>query len=141
MQEALIIVMTWLSLNFGLAPTDIPVKVEIVPKGKIIRIAAGSAGAPVDEGIVSVYDDRTGTIYLATGWNGDSPRETSILVHELVHHLQNMSAMKFPCPAARERTAYEAQNRWLAQYGLDLKSEFGIDAMTLKTMTACFWGT
>jgi hypothetical protein len=141
MQETLTIIMTWLSLNFGLAPTDIPAKIEIVPKSRINQIATGSAGALVDEGMVSVYDDRTRTIYLATGWNGDSPRETSILVHELVHHLQNMSAMKFPCPAARERAAYAAQNQWLAQYGLDLKSEFGIDAMTLKIMTKCFWGS
>lgn len=141
MQETLSLIMAWLSLNFGLAPTDIPAKIEIVPKENISRIATGGVGAFIDEGVVSVYDDRTGTIYLAVGWSGNSPRETSVLVHEVVHHLQNISAAKFPCSEARERTAYEAQNQWLAQYGLDLESEFGIDAMTLKIMTTCFWGT
>jgi hypothetical protein len=141
MQETLTVIMTWLSLNFGLLPTDIPAGIEIVPKEHISRIATGGAGAFIDEGVVSVYDDRTRIIYLAEGWTGNSPRETSILVHEVVHHLQNIPAMKFPCPAARERAAYEAQNLWLGQYGLDLRSEFGIDAMTLKIMTKCFWGT
>ena len=94
MQETLTVIMTWLTLNMGLAATDVPAGIEIVPKAQVSRIAAAGASVVTDEDVEAVYDDRTRTIYLAEGWTGATPRETSILVHEAVHHLQNMS-LKF----------------------------------------------
>jgi hypothetical protein len=58
-------------------------------------------------------------------------------VHEMVHHLQNVGQLKYDCPAAREKPAYLAQNRWLRQFGLDLENEFQIDMFTIVAMSAC----
>ncbi len=38
--------------------------------------------------VVGVYNDESKTIYLSDKWKGRTPAELSILVHEIVHHLQ-----------------------------------------------------
>ncbi len=84
-----------------------------------------------------MYNDDTKTIYLPNGWAGRTPAELSILVHEMVHHLQNVAKLTHDCPAAREKLAYEAQDKWLALFGTSLEDEFGIDAFTLFAKTGC----
>jgi hypothetical protein len=86
---------------------------------------------------VALYDDRTGTILLSDRWTGHTPAELSVLVHELVHHMQKVAQRKYACPAAREELAYEAQEKWLNLFGQSLLAAFEIDPMTLKLRTAC----
>jgi len=95
-------------------------------------------GAAGESGTIALYDDEARTIYLPTGWTGATPAEFSILVHEMVHHLQNSAGAGFECPEAREKMAYESQARWLAMFGSDLAAGFGIDPLTLLVRTSCF---
>jgi hypothetical protein len=88
---------------------------------------------------VAVYDDLTKTIFLPDTWKGDTPADLSVLVHEMVHHLQNNAHKKYDCAGAREGLAYAAQDKWLKLFGRDLSSEFQIDAFTLKVSTACIY--
>jgi hypothetical protein len=85
----------------------------------------------------ALYDDATRTIYLPAGWTGETPAELSVLVHEMVHHLQNVAGLRYECAAARERPAHVAQDRWLALFGRSLVDEFALDSMTLLVRTAC----
>lgn len=96
--------------------------------------APGHAGA---ESIVALYDTTTRTIHLPPGWTGASPAEMSILVHELVHHMQTVAARPHACAAERERAAYAAQARWLELFGGDLATAFEIDPLTLLVLTTC----
>ena len=59
-----------------------------------------AAGTQRREG-VAVYDDRTKTVFLPDTWTGATPADLSVLVHEMVHHLQNSAHMKYECPGAR----------------------------------------
>ena len=56
----------------------------------------------------------------------------------MVYHLQNLAGLKYECPQARARLAYDAQARWLSQTGRTLESEFGIDTGTLLLSTDCY---
>jgi hypothetical protein len=87
--------------------------------------------------IVAIYDDADRTIYLPEGWTGNTPAAQSIVIHELVHHLQNLAGVRYSCPEERERAAYEAQKRWLDMLGTSLEAEFGIDPFTLLVRTTC----
>jgi hypothetical protein len=149
-QTLLTIVVTWLSISFGLPATDDHPRVEIVPHAKIAALRHGGlvsathvatvsnpAGVSGQD-LVAVYDDTRRTIYLPEGWTGETPAEVSVLVHEMVHHLQNLAGLKYDCPQAREKLAYEAQNRWLKLFGEDLETAFEIDGMTLLVRTRCF---
>lgn len=61
----------------------------------------------------------------------------SILVHEMVHHLQNMAGLRYECAEAREELAYNAQDTYLALHGLSLSNEFKVDLMTRLVRTKC----
>lgn len=50
-------------------------------------------------------------------WNPASKVSQSYLVHELVHHAQLFSGKTYACSQAKEREAYELQNRWLVEHG------------------------
>jgi hypothetical protein len=99
---------------------------------------APSAGGGPTPDIAALYHDAERKIRLPQGWTGATPAEVSILVHEMVHHIQNVAGLRYDCPEARERPAFAAQEAWLAQSGGDLASVFGIDSLTLLVRTRCF---
>jgi len=87
--------------------------------------------------VVALYDDQTKTIYLWDKWTGSRPAELSVLVHEMVHHLQNEAGTSYECAAEREKLAYEVQDKWLGLFGRNLESEFEINGLALLISTSC----
>jgi hypothetical protein len=88
---------------------------------------------------VASYDPLTRTIILPEGWTGDTPADLSILVHEMVHHLQHAARMKYECVPASEELAYAAQDKWLGLFGHDLATDFGLDGFTLLVAVRCIY--
>jgi hypothetical protein len=76
---------------------------------------------------MGAYDDVTQTIYLPEAWRGDPLLDASILIHNLVYHLQNVSGAEYDCTWDRERLAYAAQEQWLRLHGTNLAESFQID--------------
>jgi hypothetical protein len=76
---------------------------------------------------MGAYDDASATIYLPEGWSGKTPAETSILVHQMVYHVQNLAGLTYECSWERERLAYSAQEKWLRLRESNLWESFGID--------------
>lgn len=152
MQALLAAIVTWLSVNFGLpASSELPA-VRFAPPAEIAfihygaftsesqrRVRAAYAALPAEKRreVVSIYDDRRRAIILPLGWEGVTPAEMSMLVHEMVHHLQNAAGLKYACREAREKLAYEAQEKWLGLFGRSLASDFQIDGLTLLVSTTC----
>lgn len=153
MDPLLAMIALWLSFNAGLPAISEPPKVEIVPAQDILfkrynaftsqaqqaLIAQDRQNATIDKRreAVAVYDDRNGTIFLPEGWNGNNPGDVSVLVHEMVHHMQRKAELRYACPAAREELAYAAQDKWLRMFGRNLFDEFNLDEFTLKVSTTC----
>jgi len=153
MDALLTAIALWLSANFNLPANFEQPKIEFVRPVEITffryqaftaeaqrQVLAGQTTDNATNGhreVVAVYDARRNRILLPHGWSGQTPAELSVVVHEMVHHLQNKAGTKFACPAEREQLAYEAQEKWLGLFGLTLQSEFDIDAFTLKVSTIC----
>lgn len=153
MEPLLTAIVLWLSANFNLPATFNYPRVEFVPsiqmatlryKGLLsarTREAMALAEQPIHaeqvRQVVAVYNDHDKTIYLPNGWTGRTPAELSMLVHEMVHHLQNAAGLKYECPQAREKLAYEAQSKWLDLFGLNLENELDIDPLALIVSTQC----
>lgn len=143
---------TWLSIEFDLPIVRDHPRIELVPPAEIAalryrgrfpspgteRALTGHSPAAAERDTVAVYSDSTRTIYLADDWTGGTPAELSVLVHEMVHHLQNVAGLKYECPQAREKLAYQAQERWLTLFGRDLAQDFELDGFTLLVKTKCF---
>ena len=45
--------------------------------------------------------------------------------------------MSFECPAAREKVAYLAQDKWLERFGSSLEREFELDMFTVVVSSSC----
>lgn len=131
-------VVTWLSHNFQLPANYEHPKIRLKPAEHISNIRYGAMNPGIRRQVVAVYDDETATIFLTESWRGKSPADISILVHEMVHHLQNRAGLSYGCPQEREELAYAAQERWLDLFGGTLEKEFDIDHLSLKLTTKCF---
>jgi len=145
-------VVSWLSTNFDLPESHDYPSIELVSPIEMAAVRYRSLGGswqpvspsnnsssppPGASNLAAVYNDANRTIYLSEGWTGVTMAELSILVHEMVHHLQNVAQFKYSCPQAREALAFAAQERWLSLSGRTLESEFGIDKLTLLVRTNC----
>jgi hypothetical protein len=140
---------TWLAVQFDLPRAQMHPRIELVPATKIAALRyrglvpnTGTETAPgvqaaSERDVVAVYSDAAHTIYLPEGWTGSTAAEVSVLVHEMVHHLQNAGRMKYECPQAREKVAYMAQERWLGLFGRSLEQDFELDGFSLLVKTRC----
>jgi hypothetical protein len=141
----------WLPANFDLPANNVAPAIEFLSKEQLAamrydRVAAGhdrdpSLAAPLgqERDVIALYDNTSETVFLPIGWTGATPAEQSVLVHELVHHLQKVARLKYDCPMARERVAYLAQDQWLERFGSSLEKDFEIDKFTLLISSACFY--
>jgi len=152
----------WLSFNFNLQVTYPDPYIELAPPEKIITLryhgflsdwprdivrTDQQVPVPFEDmkaaydrvELIAVYDDEMKTIYLPKNWTGNTPAELSILVHEMVHHLQGARKIRYECPQAREQLAYAAQEKWLNLFKQDLRGELEIDPLMLVVSTRCIY--
>lgn len=138
----------WLASNFDLPPASEKPAIAFVSNLKLEELRRQDSALQLDGTVAkagkvdpgetaALYDHGKRTIFLSDDWTGTSPADQSLLVHEMVHHMQNMAKLTFECFMAREKLAYRAQNRWLNRFGLDLESEFQIDPFTVLLNSAC----
>lgn len=128
----------WLSVTFDL-PKAPPPAIRFSAPEEMASLYRGAGAAAVGGGlsVAALYDRSQRTIHLSEGWTGSSAAELSILVHEMVHHLQHEAAFRPSCPTQDEALAYEAQARWLDHFDRDLTKELAIDPLFLKLLAVC----
>jgi hypothetical protein len=153
MDALLTAIVIWISANHGLPATFDHPRIERVPsiemaglryKGLLSALQRTSTVIQEQESsfekrrdVVALYNDQTKTIYLSDKWAGSTPAELSVLVHEMVHHLQNEAGTTYECPVEREKLAYEVQDNWLHLFGRNLEGEFEINGLALLVSTSC----
>jgi hypothetical protein len=127
----------WLVSNYDLPIVAVmPTLVSLPAAELVIRRYGPEANFPVG-GVVALYDDAEGTIFLSEYWTGNTVGDLSVLVHELVHHMQAAAGLRFACAGEREVLAYRAQDDWLGLFGSSLEDTFGIDPATRLVATTC----
>lgn len=139
-------IVSWLSSNFDLPAIEERPVIAFASKMKLATMRARDR-VFTDHGllelgqrqVVALYDNQSRTILLPDDWAGTSPVDQSVLVHEMVHHLQNLGKLRFECPQAREKLAYQAQDEWLHRFGLSLEKEFDVDMFTVLISSACIY--
>ena len=149
-QRALLVrIDEWLASNFELPRAAEYPKVEYADASKIVALrynglAVASSDvtgsiprAALEQATVAVYVDAEKTIYLPDEWSGRSPAELSVLVHEMVHHMQNLGGIRYECPRQREKLAYAAQDKFLQLFGRDLEGEFEVNPFTVLVRSTC----
>jgi hypothetical protein len=143
---------TWVSSQFDLPAIHEHPRIEFAPPAKIAslrftgllsdpkaQVEPNNRASSAQHDTIAIYYDATRTIYLPEGWTGGTPAELSVLVHEVVHHFQNVLRLKYECPQEREKLAYIAQDRWLGLFGHSLSDDFALDPFSLLVKTTCFY--
>ena len=139
LQDALAI---WVGAKLGLPVPDTLPRVAFAPVGRMATLRFKQSASELirqqdPSNIVSVYDSNEQVIYLPDSWSGATAADLSVLVHELVHHFQELHRTRFECDAQREAKAFELQENWLRIFGTSLEEEFQLDPFTLLIRTSC----
>ena len=93
-----------------------------------------------DDRIVALYNNITKTVMLNKDFWWFSTRDQSILLHELVHHMQyNSNYIKYKnmCRGTIEKEAYEIQRKWLAKYKRELFEVMNMNDLHYLIITTC----
>jgi hypothetical protein len=136
--DALIVTLTaWIAAHSNLAAAPAP-RIQFIAKQEMTSAYQGAAHARGFFHVEAFYQPATATIYLPQDWNAAGLRDESVLVHELVHHLQAANKVRVGCPAALERQAYALQIDWLREQGITDPYDFaGLDILAVIIAGSC----
>ena len=112
MKEILTALMLWLSANTPFqAHPELP-KVVFLPIETMEQMFYGDNEYEPDQ-LRGMYNKDIDTIYLPDDWNRNSAWDMGVLVHEMVHYLQDQNEMKFNCSNEMEKMAWPIQQFYL----------------------------
>lgn len=136
MSDLIAVLLTWIALQMECAVPPPPCIEQIPPCEVCERFYEGDV--PADAAVIAAHDRKNRVIYLSTAWRAHSIVDRGTLVHELVHHLQEVAGIPYPCTAARERLAYHLQAKWLQENGVaDPYKMMNVDEFTILMRPVC----
>ena len=125
----------WIVIKTGWTAREVP-PIRFVPYAELEQIFTG--GKRSDLHVEALYSDKDHAVYLPDTWRADDLRDRSILLHELVHHLQYLNKVKTECPSEFEWQAVELQIEWLQEQGVEDPLEFlGISPLFILMLRRC----
>ena len=140
MDQLMFALMAWISAVTGLPPaTDTPdVQFNTVAELQVLHSPDASyqaeSSAPQ---AIALYNLHEAVIHLPDDWQPTDPLDVSVLVHELVHHMQVSAGEEYRCRAAMEKVAYDTQIAFLASMGIDLFEAMEINELFYRIITDC----
>ena len=136
MDSLVAVFLAWIFAQTGLTADAPPVM--LAPKSELEKLYYGPAANHSSFNLIALYHHPTGTVYLPDTWSAAELPDRSVLLHELVHHVQRVNNVRGNCRAALERQAIELQIAWLRSQGVEDPYELiGSDAFTVRILTSC----
>ncbi len=112
MKEILTALMIWLGANTPFNTNfDVPVVVFLPQEEMNSMYYKDNEHEP--NSLHGMYDKENDIIYLPDDWDRREAWDMGVLVHEMVHYLQDMNEMKFACSAEMEKMAWPIQQFYL----------------------------
>jgi hypothetical protein len=129
---------TWIAVKTGMRPC-VPPALRYATSEEIADRWYGDdvSGGQIIK-VRALYEYPSATVYVSRDFDWSNLLDRSILLHELVHHVQHRNAVKFQCHAAAEPQAYELQATWLEEQGEDEPwGLMNVDRFTVYALSAC----
>ena len=121
--------MDWIVSKTGWKIKKAPT-ISFATPAQLNKMQFGKTGGSNGITCKALYKKVDQTVCLSTTWSPGDLRDRSYLIHELVHHLQNLNEVEGACEGAREMQAYKLQFDWLGEQGIRDPQEFlGISNM------------
>jgi hypothetical protein len=101
--------------------TDLPhPTILFLPQDQLESKYNADAGTDNTNDLWGFYDLKKNEINLRDTWNIHDPFDKSVLLHELIHYVQDLNEVKFDCVQQMEAEAWPLQKKYLLQYhGVD----------------------
>ena len=114
MKEILTALMIWLGANTPFNTNhDIPSILFVTQAQMEEMFYKGTNKMP--NTLHGLYDKESDTIILSDQWDRRKAWDMGVLLHEMVHYLQDQNNMKFRCPAEMEKDAWPIQQKYLKE--------------------------
>jgi hypothetical protein len=114
MKEILTALMIWLGANTQFDTNhDIPV-VVFLPQETMEQMFYGDNKYEPDS-LHGMYHRDTDTIYLPDTWDRRGPWDLSVLLHEMVHYVQDQNNIVFTCTQEMEKDSWLIQQKYLLE--------------------------
>ena len=110
------VLIAWIAMQAHWTILDAP-PIRLIPSEEIQKLF--TAEDPTGVNIGAFYSEKDDTVYLPDSWRSNKLRDRSILLHELVHHLQYLNRVKATCPGEFEWQALHLQVDWLSEHGIE----------------------
>jgi len=119
MKEIITALMIWIGANSTLDTNhDIPV-VMFLTQEQMEHMYYGDHEHNKDS-LHGLYDMDKDVIILPDTWDRRKPWDLGVLLHEMVHYLQDQNGIEFACTANMERDAWPLQQKYLNEvHGTD----------------------
>ena len=115
MKEILTALMIWLGANTPFDTNhDIP-KVLFLTQTQMEELYYPEDQEKMPNKLHGLYDRESETIILSETWDRRDPWDLAVLLHEMVHYLQDMNKVEFECTAQMERDAWPIQQKYLRE--------------------------
>ncbi|MGH1487396.1 MAG: DUF6647 family protein [Cellvibrionaceae bacterium] len=129
MEIVVAILIEWLALNTDVNLNSFP-RVEVVRHSEMVDMSGMDA--------YGLYNWEEKKIYISNRVDLTRMQGISIVLHELIHHHQNVSGLldSYDCKRQSEVLAYELQKQFLTSMNASLTLE--LDSMHVTMSSTCF---
>jgi hypothetical protein len=90
---------------------------------------------------IGLYDSKNKVIYLSKEFKENNPKRVtnSVLLHELVHYLQDLAGVledSSICRGLKEVKAYRLQQKYLEEAGMNFYKSINVNELFIRSMLA-----
>tara|TARA_A100000164_G_scaffold184811_1_gene164125 strand:+ start:118 stop:543 length:426 start_codon:yes stop_codon:yes gene_type:complete len=115
MKEILTALMIWLGANTTFDTNhDIP-NVLFLTQTQMEELYYPEDQDKFPNQLHGLYDKESDTIILPETWDRRKPWDMGVLLHEMVHYLQDINGLEFQCLAEMEKDAWPIQQKYLKE--------------------------
>lgn len=133
MKEILTALMIWLGANTPLDTNhDVPEVLFLTQSQMESLFYKGENKMP--NTLHGLYDKDSDTIILPDTWDRRKPWDLGVLLHEMVHYLQDQNNQKFNCVAEMERDSWPIQQKYLLE---EHNYEWEYDGLWYAVISTC----
>jgi hypothetical protein len=87
----------------------------------------------------AVYISEKNAIYFSNNIELNTLSFEALFIHELVHHIQNVNDVSYPCRGYLEKAAYNLEIEYLTQNGIkDPYDSMNLNRLSLIFITQCY---
>lgn len=114
MKEILTAMIIWLGANSNLDTNhDVPL-VIFLPQDQLNHMYYKDSAHDGNK-LHGLYDRDKDTIFLPDTWDRRRPWDLGVLLHEMMHYLQDQNEIKFSCVQEMERDVWPTQRKYLRE--------------------------